>query len=317
MTQLPVIIVFALVLAIPLTLIVSSVVLVLYRRALLLGMGRLPPPSAKAMPAAAVAPEWRAALTGVPGDALQPTPFAPMPSYRQLRSRESRFWGALSLLWLLIGLSGAVPYLLLNGQPLSPLRILGVGMAWASLGWMALGLIARLPWRRGVGLILACVLIPGLVIWFSFKDQSAAAAGQLVAWLLPLQGIPLTALILLMGVPALRATAPLLYPPVLLITLLAMVGQGALVALNALGASPHLLRLLPTADDLISGCSGIQTPSFRTAFHPGADESCPGATGPWSSPERRRQCGALPARREPGAPGESQSWPPCLLAPAM
>ena len=34
-----------------------------------------------------------------------------------------------------------------------------------------------------------------------------------------------------------------------------------------------------TSGTIISGCSGIQTLSFRTAFHPGADESCPGATG--------------------------------------
>jgi hypothetical protein len=76
---------------------------------------------------------------------------------------------------------------------------------------MALGLIARLPWRRSLGLILGCVLLPGQVLWFSLKDQSAAAISQLIAWLLPLQGIPLTALVLLVGVPALRAPAPILY----------------------------------------------------------------------------------------------------------
>lgn len=255
MTKLPEIISFALVLALPLTLIVSSVVLVLFRHSLLREMGRLPPPLAnRAVSAATVAPEWRAALTGGPGDGLQPTPFAPLLSYRQLRSQEIRFWGALLLLWLLIGLSAAVPYLLLTGLPLSPLRIMGFGMALASVGWMALGLIARLPWRRAVGWILACVLLPGLVIWFSFKDQSAAAAGQLLASLLFLQGIPLIALIILIGVPALRATAPLLYPPVLLVTLLALVGQGGLVALDALGISPHLLRLLPSADALFLIC---------------------------------------------------------------
>ncbi len=251
MTKLPEIIFFALLLALPLTLIVSSVVLVLYRRSLLRGMGRLPAPSAQAVPAAAVDPQWPAALMGVPEDALQRAPFAPLTSYRQLRSREIRFWRALGLLWLLIGLSAAVPYLLLTGLPLSPLRILAIGMALASPGWMALALIARLPWRRAVAWILACVLLPALVSWFSFKDQSAAAAGQLGGWLLIVQGIPLTALTLLIGVPALRATAPLLYPPVLLVTLLALVGQGALVGLDALGASPHLLRLLPNSDALL------------------------------------------------------------------
>ena len=145
MTKLPEIIFFALLLALPLTLIVSSVVLVLYRRSLLRGMGRLPAPSAQAVPAAAVDPEWPAALMGVPEDALQRAPFAPLTSYRQLRSREIRFWRALGLLWLLIGLSAAVPYLLLTGLPLSPLRILAIGMALASPGWMALALIARLP----------------------------------------------------------------------------------------------------------------------------------------------------------------------------
>jgi hypothetical protein len=251
MMQLPAIVFFALLLALPLTLIVSSVVLLLYRNSLLRMMGRMPAPTATAKPVAAPAPQWREAWHGDPGDALAPALSAPLPGYRELRRRETRFWAVLSVLWLLIGLSGAVPYLLLLGQPLSPLRILGLAIAWASPGWMALGLIARLPWRRAIGLILACVLIPAGVIWCSFRDQSAVAAGQLLSFLLTLQGVPLAALTLLVGVPALRATAPLLYLPVLLVTVLALGGQGALVALNALGASPHLLRLVPSSAALL------------------------------------------------------------------
>jgi hypothetical protein len=184
---------------------------------------------------------------------LQTSPVAPLPGCRELRRHERRFWGFLALLWLLIGLSAAVLDLWQEGIPLSPLRLLGVGLAWASPGWMALGLIARLPWRRSLGLILGCVLLPGLVLWFSLRDQTAAAISQLIAWLLPLQGIPLTALVLLVGVPALRAPAPILYPPVLLVTLLAMAGQVALMTLHALGASPHLVRLLPSGTVLLLG----------------------------------------------------------------
>ncbi|MCX5932887.1 MAG: hypothetical protein NTW83_13985 [Cyanobacteria bacterium] len=242
MTFLPAMLAFALVLALPLTLLVSGLVLLLYRRTLLRWMARRPAPAATAHVPAFLAQEWRMAL---PPPATSPITDGSLPRRPELIRRERRFWGFLAMLWLLIGLSGALLYLVVVGIPLSPLRILGVGLAWASPGWMALGLMARLPWRRGLTLTLGCVLVPGLILWLSMVDQGAGTTLQLLAWLLPLQGVPFVALSLLVGLPALRATAPLLYPPVLAVTLLALAGQAALMQLHNLGFSTRLMQLLP------------------------------------------------------------------------
>jgi hypothetical protein len=246
MTTLPDILFFALLLALPLTLIISSVVLLLYRRSLLRWMGRHPAPSdPEATGSFTADPAWHQALQPPAAASATATDSpAPYPNRQELQRRERRFWGLQALLWLLIGISAAVPYLLVNGLSLTPLRALALGVAWASPGWMALGLIARLPAWRALALILGFVLLPSLILWLSLRDPSTTATSQLVLWLLPLQGFPLLALSLLVGIPALRACAPLLYPGVLLVTLLALAGQAALAALPD-EVTKGLLLLVP------------------------------------------------------------------------
>lgn len=239
----PLLLAAAVLFSVPLTLLVGGVVMVFYRRALLRWMGRHPAPTATVVPSA-LDQEWRRALA-VPveeGTWLQPLQ---TPNLRQeLRGRERRFWTFLALLWLLIGLSGSLMYLVVQvGWP-SLLRTLGVGLAWASPGWIALTLMARLPWKRGLLVMLVILVVPTLILFLSLTDHSPTNIQQLFWWLVPLQGLPLLALSSLVGIPALRAAAPLLYPPVVSITLLALSGLQVLILLDALGFSRALVQML-------------------------------------------------------------------------
>ena len=226
--HLPAMVGFALLLALPLTLLLSWGVLGLYERALLRWMRRNPPPAI--------------AAPGPLSPAPPPPPAAPLPPLALLRQRERRHWLALALLWLLIGLSAALLYLPVHRLPFSPFRLLAFGLVWAAApGWLQLGLMARLPWRRGLALVLAgfaglfVVIVPLLV------DTSGQALLQLLQLLL-ITGLllPGAALTLLIGIPSLRAIAPLLYGPVAGLTLLATLGQPLLM-----GAFATIWRLFP------------------------------------------------------------------------
>jgi hypothetical protein len=103
-TNLPAMVMFALAVALPLTLLISWGVLQLYQRALLRWMRRDPPPAIAdlsapdgAIPALAPAPPTAAAAS-------------PLPQLALLRQRERRHWLALALLWLL-------QWLLITGLP--------------------------------------------------------------------------------------------------------------------------------------------------------------------------------------------------------
>ena len=217
---------FSLLLALPLTLLLSWGVLWFYQRALLRWMRRNPPP-------ALAAP---GTLTSAP----PPPPAAPLPPLALLRQRELRHWLALALLWLLIGLSAALLYLPVHGLAISPFRVLAVGLVLAAPGWLQLGLMARLPWRRALALVLAgfaglfVAIVPLLV------DTSGQALLQLLNYLLITGLLPGAALTLLIGIPSLRASAPLLYGPVAGLTLLATLGQPLLM-----GAFATIWRLWP------------------------------------------------------------------------
>ena len=219
--HLPAMVGFALLLALPLTLLLSWGVLGFYQRALLRWMRRNPPPAL-----AAPGP-----LTPAP----PPPPAAPLPPLALLRQRERRHWLALALLWLLIGLSAALLYLPAHGIGFSPFKLLAIGLVWAAAGWLQLALMARLPWRRGLALVLAgfaglfVAIVPLLV------DRSILARLQL---LLALHGSSLISglwLTLLIGIPSLRASAPLLFWPVASLTLLATLGQPLILAAFAAG----------------------------------------------------------------------------------
>ena len=144
--HLPAMVLFALILALPLTLLLSWGVLGFYQRALLRLMRRNPPPALAAPGAPSPAP---------PPPPLAASPAAPLPPLALLHRRERRHWLALALLWLLIGLTAALLYLPVHGIATSPFRVLAVGLVWATPGWLQLGLMARLPWRRGLALVLA------------------------------------------------------------------------------------------------------------------------------------------------------------------
>ena len=221
--HLPAMVGFALLLALPLTLLLSWGVLGFYQRALLRWMRRNPPPAL-----AAPGP-----LTPAP----PPPPAAPLPPLALLRQRERRHWLALALLWLLIGLSAALLYLPAHGIGFSPFKLLAIGLVWAAAGWLQLALMARLPWRRGLALVLAgfaglfVAIVPLLV------DRSILARLQL---LLALHGSSLISglwLTLLIGIPSLRASAPLLFWPVASLTLLATLGQPLILAAFAMTAA--------------------------------------------------------------------------------
>jgi hypothetical protein len=220
--HLPAMVGFALLLALPLTLLLSWGVLGFYQRALLRWMRRNPPPAL-----AAPGP-----LTPAP----PPPPAAPLPPL------------ALALLWLLIGLSATLLYLPVHGLAISPFRVLAVGLVLAAPGWLQLGLMARLPWRRGLALVLAgfaglfVVIVPLLV------DTSGQALLQLLKYLLITGLLPGAALTLLIGIPSLRASAPLLYGPVAGLTLLATLGQPLLMGALAtilFELFPSVWRLWP------------------------------------------------------------------------
>ena len=191
--HLPAMVGFALLLALPLTLLLSWGVLGFYQRALLRWMRRNPPPAL-----AAPGP-----LTPAP----PPPPAAPLP---------------------------------VHGLAISPFRVLAVGLVLAAPGWLQLGLMARLPWRRGLALVLAgfaglfVVIVPLLV------DTSGQALLQLLKYLLITGLLPGAALTLLIGIPSLRASAPLLYGPVAGLTLLATLGQPLVM-----GAFATIWRLWP------------------------------------------------------------------------
>ena len=217
---------FSLLLALPLTLLLSWGVLWFYQRALLRWMRRNPPPAL--------------AAPGPLSPAPPPPPAAPLPPLALLRQRERRHWLALALLWLLIDLSAALLYLPVHGLAISPFRVLAVGLVLAAPGWLQLGLMARLPWRRCLALVLAgfaglfVAIVPLLV------DTSGQAQLQLLQYLLIMGLLPGAALTLLIGIPSLRASAPLLYGPVAGLTLLATLGQPLLM-----GAFATIWRLWP------------------------------------------------------------------------
>jgi hypothetical protein len=236
MAYLPAKVFFALALALPLTLLLSWGVLHQYQRALLRWMRREPAPNL-ARPAERPQP---AESAGIPTGSSS----SPRANLGCLQRSERLHWAWLAVLWLLIGMSAALVYLPVHGQPFSPFRILAVTLVWAAPGWLQLSLMARLPWKRGLGLVLASLLGLLAVITPMMHDTSGLALLQLLQWVL-IQGLlPLLALTVLIGIPSLRATAPILYPAVAGMTLLATVAQ---LPLMSASASLAAMLTLPAA----------------------------------------------------------------------
>ena len=223
MANLPAQVLFALALALPITLLLSWGVLHQYKQALLRWMQREPAPNL-ANPAQTPDLAWS------PVSATGPQPPLRLGT---LQRQERRHWARLIGLWLLIGFTAASIYLPVFGLPSSPYRILAIGLVWAAPGCLQLGLMARLPWKRGLGLVLATILGLLVVIIPMLVDTSGRSLLQLLQWVLVQGLLPLVALTMLIGIPSLRATAPLLYPAVAGMTLLATLAQLPLMAAGA------------------------------------------------------------------------------------
>jgi len=236
MAHLPAKAFFALALALPLTLLLSWGVLHQYQRALLRWMRREPAPNL-ARPAERLQP---AGSEAIPTGSSSGPPL----TLGSLQRQERRHWAWLAGLWLLIGFSAASLYLPVHGLPSSPFRILAISLVWAAPGWLQLGLMARLPWKRGLVLVLAISLGLLVVIIPMMVDTSGQSLLQLLEWVLVQGLLPLVALTMLMGIPSLRATAPPLYPAVAGMTLLATLAQ---LPLMAAGARLAAMLALPVA----------------------------------------------------------------------
>lgn len=211
----------AMLLTLPLTLILATVVLWRYQATLTRLMRVAPGPQAEQTPAA-LAPGCSDRHRPLPGAGL-------------LRRRERRLWWGLAGLSGLIGLSSAALFLVGGGFSPSLRVLLLIGLWAAAPGWLLQLPLMHWPWQRslmisgaaGVLLILSLGLAAGGNDARSWVGLSGFVASQLL--------LPLTLFGLLFGIPRLRAVAPYLYLPVLLVVLLAVAGQAAL--LRVAGAS--------------------------------------------------------------------------------
>jgi len=267
MHALPVVIAEAFLSAIPLTLVLSFCVLWQYQRALLHWMRREPPPSLAAPP--------NGRITPTAGDgAMRPSP-QPLPSLVELQKLERHHWALLVLLWLFIGITAAELWLGVHAPPPGLHRVLAMGIAWSAPGWMMLGLIARLPIRRGVALVVVCLLAPTILTLLMTNSASQSAMQSAMSWLTVSLLLPLPFLLVLSGIPSLRATAPLLFPPVFGATTLAWSGLETLhilykagwdSVLISTGLPPKLIVLLAALMPLIAGVAGLHAISRAFAW---------------------------------------------------
>jgi len=223
-TPLPNLIAFAFLFALPITLALSVVVGWRYRAAVRRLMRLAPLPSE--------------AIVADPVD----TPFAARrhPGGVPPKAGERRLAVALAALSLLIGFTSATIYLLVHFGSLTPVRLAIMAMVMATPGLVLQAQILRWPLDRQLlalgGWGLALLLLVGLASAASGQDQLGLVLPQLLG--------PLIVLGLLFGIPRLRAIAPFLFPPVMLLVLLAVLGQQVLAALVANGPGGVLGVLL-------------------------------------------------------------------------
>lgn len=222
-TPLPTLITFAFLLALPITLALAVAVGWRYRASVRRLMRLAPPPSE-----AFAADAWHMPL---------------LPRHQPLvppKGRERRLAVALAALSLLIGFTSATFYLLVHFRSLSPVRLLIMALVMATPGLVLQAQILRWPLPRQLlalgGWGLALLLLVRLASVASGQDQLGLVVPQLLG--------PLIVLGLLFGIPRLRAIAPYLFPPVMLLVMLAVLGQQVLAALVANGPGGVLGVLL-------------------------------------------------------------------------
>ncbi|MEA5392467.1 hypothetical protein VB738_14485 [Cyanobium gracile UHCC 0139] len=154
--------------------------------------------------------------------------------------RERPLVLSLGALSLLVGFTSATLFLLVHFGSLAPLRLLILSLVMATPGLVLQVQILRWPFPRQLlalgGWGLALLLLVRLSSAASGEEQAGLVVPQLLG--------PLIVLGLLFGIPRLRAIAPFLLPPVVLLVLLAVLGQQLLAALVAQGPGGVLGVLL-------------------------------------------------------------------------
>ncbi len=227
-TPLPTLITFAFLLALPITLVLSFAVGWRYRAGVRRLMRLAPPPSESS------------------ADDSGDTPLPPgRLAHQPLQGRERRLVLALAALSLLIGATSASLYLLVYFGSLSPLRLLITTLVMATPGLVLQAQILRWPLPRLIlalgGWGLALLVLVGLASVAFGPDQVGLVMPQLLG--------PLIVLGLLFGIPRLRAIAPYLFPPIVLLVFLAVLGLEVLKWLVASGPGGVLGVLLSLVGD--------------------------------------------------------------------
>jgi hypothetical protein len=221
---LPTLVTLAILLALPITLALSITVGWRYRGGVRRLMRLAPPPGDAAVDAAVGAPLLPILRRmGVPPHRI-----------------ERRLELALAVLSLLIGFTAAAVFLLVHFGSLSPVRLLILSLVMATPGLVLQLQVLRWPLPRQLLALAAwgaaLLLVVGLASAASVQDQAGLVVPQLLG--------PLILLGLLFGIPRLRAIAPFLFPPVLLLVLLAVLVQQLLASLVAEGPGGVLGVLL-------------------------------------------------------------------------
>jgi hypothetical protein len=224
--SLPTLITGALLLALPITLVLSGLLGWRYRNAVRRLMALAPRPA--------------------DADAAPPTDRLPT-SGRQAqlppRGRERELTRALAGLSLLIGFTSAALYLPVHFGSLSPLRLLITGLVMATPGLVLQAQVLRWSFQKQA-LVLAGW---GLVLLLLVRLASTAFGLEQLGWIVPQGLVPLIVLGILFGIPRLRALAPYLFPPVFLLVLMAVLGQQLLANLVASGPGGGLGVLVSLA----------------------------------------------------------------------
>jgi hypothetical protein len=209
----------ALLISIPLALLLSAGIGLRYRSALRRLMRQAPSPASEgdlpsAPPAPSSAPVWAAER--------------PMAAV-SLTMRERTLHGALALTSLLVGFTAASLYLWVHAASfggVTPLRWLFVGLMLSTPGVVLQAQILRWSLRRQ----LAVLLLWGLsVLAILAITNNLSSAGM--DWMLIQLLVPQLLLGALFGIPGLRAIAPYVLLPVLIVVLLALASLGLLMTL--------------------------------------------------------------------------------------
>ena len=180
-------------------------------------------------------------------------------SYETNRQATRRLILALGGQSLLVALTqSAIALLFIYGAPgisLNRLLVLGVIYAWPMV--LAWGLARRWSWRRivgAVGLYMLVMLI--LVLVRSTESQSIASVG---GWLFSQVAVPMSITLLIGASGRIRAVAPYLLPPTLLLS------GASVVSLQIMASDAQ--HLLPGVVDMV-GVIGAYPTLFIFTFGP-------------------------------------------------